>query len=99
MVDVLANPIHDSLLLTLLETDQHNCASLLIDGKIMDKYEQLVGEIYDCAANPELWPDTLSKVRDHIGAAFVVVSSVDLSTLAYGKTPHSVYRLSPWDVE
>lgn len=65
----------------------------------MDKYEQLVGEIYDCAANPELWSDTLSRIRDHIGAAFVVVSSVDLSTLAHGKTPHSVYRLSPWDVE
>ena len=33
----------------------------------MFDYDKLVGSIYDSAANPELWPDTLEQVRDAVG--------------------------------
>ncbi len=32
---------------------------------------ELVGDIYDCAANPDLWPDTLGRVRDVGDFAYV----------------------------
>lgn len=41
--------------------------------------EQIVGAIYDCAANPELWPVTLGKIRDLAGLAYVMIGYMDLS--------------------
>ena len=63
----------------------------------MDIYDRLVGQIYDCAANPELWPETLSAMRDHMGAAYVVIGFSDLSPLEAGGIPTNVFRNSPWD--
>lgn len=65
----------------------------------MVKYDQLVGEIYDCAANPELWTTTLTHIRDHVDAVYVLASTADLTHLAMGGVPHTVTRNSPWDVE
>ena len=63
----------------------------------MDMYDRLVGQIYDCAANPELWPETLSAMRDSMGAAYVLIGFADFSPLEHGGLPTNVYRHSPWD--
>jgi DNA-binding CsgD family transcriptional regulator/PAS domain-containing protein len=65
----------------------------------MDAYDRLVGSIYDCAINPELWPRTLTSLRDHMGAAYVMVGFSDLSPLASGGIPINIFRHSPWDAE
>jgi DNA-binding CsgD family transcriptional regulator len=64
----------------------------------MHTYDSLVSQIYDCAANPELWPQALSSIRDRLGAAYVLVSATDLSVLPLPEAPgHMVFRNSPWD--
>ena len=63
----------------------------------MFDYERIVGSIYDCAANPELWPDTLGQVRDSVGGAYALAAFVDMTELALGK-PTSFKRVnSTWD--
>lgn len=60
-------------------------------------YERIVGSIYDCAANPELWPDTLGQVRDSVGGAYALAAFVDMTELALGR-PTSFKRVnSTWD--
>ena len=63
----------------------------------MFDYEKLVGSIYDCAANPELWPDTLGSIRDAVGGAYALVGFVDTSEMIYGRPPFTVRRNSAWD--
>ncbi len=65
----------------------------------MDKFDKLVGQIYDCAANPELWTGTLSNIRDHLGAAYVLVSMAELTTQGPGSPPFTIFKYSPWDAE
>jgi DNA-binding CsgD family transcriptional regulator len=62
-------------------------------------YETLVGSIYDCAANPELWPDALGQVRDTVGGAYALIGFIDTSELIYGRPPFVVRRNSAWDEE
>lgn len=62
-------------------------------------YETLVGSIYDCAANPDLWPDTLGHIRDAVGGAYALIGFIDTSSLAYDKPPFVVRRNSTWDEE
>lgn len=63
----------------------------------MQDENALIGLVYDCAANPELWSDTLSAIRDRMGAAFVSVGFADMSPLGFGRSPYWVKRNSPWD--
>jgi DNA-binding CsgD family transcriptional regulator len=63
----------------------------------MFDYDKTIGSIYDCAANPELWPDALSSIRDAVGGAYALVGFVDRSELVYGKPPFTVRRNSTWD--
>ncbi len=63
----------------------------------MDKHEEFISDIYDCAANPELWPETLMAIRDHFGAAYVQVGISDIAGLLSGGMPNTVYKNSPWD--
>ena len=65
----------------------------------MFDYDKLVGSIYDCAANPELWPETLGYVRDTVGGAYALVGFIDTSEIAFGKKPFVVRRNSIWDEE
>lgn len=37
-------------------------------------FETLVSSIYDCAANPEHWSETLAKIREAVDAAYVAVN-------------------------
>jgi DNA-binding CsgD family transcriptional regulator len=62
-------------------------------------YEKLVGSIYDCAANPELWPDALGQVRDAVGGAYALIGFIDTSELVYNRPPFVVRRNSAWDEE
>jgi DNA-binding CsgD family transcriptional regulator len=59
-------------------------------------YEKIIGAIYDSAANPELWPDTLSLIRDSVKGAYALVGFIDTSAL---ETDNLVVirRNSTWD--
>jgi DNA-binding CsgD family transcriptional regulator len=63
----------------------------------MLNYEKLVGSIYDCAANPELWPDTLGQVRDSVGGAYALAGFVDMTDVALGRPPNVKRINSTWD--
>jgi DNA-binding CsgD family transcriptional regulator len=63
----------------------------------MFEYDKLVGSIYDCAANPELWPDTLGQVRDSVGGAYALAAFVDMTELALGRPTNFKRINSTWD--
>jgi DNA-binding CsgD family transcriptional regulator len=65
----------------------------------MVNYEKLVGSIYDCAANPELWPDALGQVRDSVGGAYALAGFVDMTDVALGRPPYIKRVDSGWDKE
>jgi DNA-binding CsgD family transcriptional regulator/PAS domain-containing protein len=64
----------------------------------MDKYDVLVGHIYDCAAAPELWPQTLEMIRDSVGAAYVMAGFIDASFSEQYGVPFAKRWHSPWNV-
>ncbi len=65
----------------------------------MYDYDKLVGSIYDCAANPELWPSTLGDIRDAVGGAYALIGFIDTSEITFGGKPFLVRRNSAWDEE
>jgi DNA-binding CsgD family transcriptional regulator len=70
----------------------------------VDRYEALLTKIYDCAANPELWEDTLAAIRDELGAAYCSLVTADNSIVSanalMGEVPQGVLvKTSPWDME
>jgi DNA-binding CsgD family transcriptional regulator len=67
-----------------------------LDVSMLD-FDLLVGAIYDCAVNPELWPDTLTQLRDSVDSAYALVAYVDRSTIQFGGQPLAVRRNSEWD--
>jgi DNA-binding CsgD family transcriptional regulator len=67
-------------------------------GNIVVDYDKLVGSVYDCAANPELWPSALADIRDAVGGAYALVGYVD-RTYTNSVTPLTVRRNSEWDEE
>jgi DNA-binding CsgD family transcriptional regulator len=62
-------------------------------------YETLVGSIYDCAANPELWPTALGAIRDSVGGAYALTGFVDMTDVALGRPPYIKKLHSGWDEE
>lgn len=46
---------------------------------------ELIGRIYDCAVQPELWPNTLHSIRSALDLAFLQVVSVDGHRLRHGE--------------
>jgi DNA-binding CsgD family transcriptional regulator len=46
---------------------------------------ELIGRIYDCAVQPELWPKTLHSIRQALNLAFLQVVSVDGHRLRKGE--------------
>jgi DNA-binding CsgD family transcriptional regulator len=58
-----------------------------------------VSKIYDCAANPDLWIDTLTELRNHFGAAYAMVGITDIEPLLRGEPPVQNLKFSPWSVE
>ncbi len=65
----------------------------------MFDYERIIGSIYDCAANPELWPDTMGLVRDAVGGAYALTGFVDMTEVASGRPPLVKRVTSTWDEE
>jgi DNA-binding CsgD family transcriptional regulator len=65
----------------------------------MPDFDALVGAIYDCAVNPELWSETLVKIRDKVGAAYALVGYIDATGADGGIPPISFRRNSPWSEE
>jgi DNA-binding CsgD family transcriptional regulator len=65
----------------------------------MFDYDKLVGSIYDCAANPELWISTLEQIRDHANGAYALVGYFDMSPTYRGLPPISFRRNSAWSEE
>jgi DNA-binding CsgD family transcriptional regulator/PAS domain-containing protein len=59
--------------------------------------EKFVSGIYDCAANPALWPDTLTSIRDHMNLAYAMVGFTDLAPFFRGQVPEQNLKFSPWD--
>ncbi len=66
-------------------------------GCYMREYDELVGAIYDCAANPDLWPNALSAIRDSVGGAYALVGYIDTTLMVHGAPPFAVRHNSPWD--
>lgn len=58
--------------------------------------EPIIGAIYDCAANPELWPDTLGRLRDLGDFAYVMIGYMDSSSPEIGFPTHTL-KYSTWD--
>jgi hypothetical protein len=65
----------------------------------MEAFETFISRIYDCAANPELWPEALSAIRDHLKAAYVMTGITDVSLLLQNGLPMNTYKISPWDTQ
>jgi DNA-binding CsgD family transcriptional regulator len=65
----------------------------------MFDYDKLVGSIYDCAANPELWESTLEQIRGHVNGAYALVGYLDMSPTFRGLPPISFRRNSAWSEE
>lgn len=63
----------------------------------MQDIQNIIGDIYDCAANPDLWPETLNRMRDYIDCAYIMTSFGDFSPVATGY--HRIFNLrsSAWD--
>jgi DNA-binding CsgD family transcriptional regulator len=63
----------------------------------MLNYDKLVTSIYDCAANPELWPSTLEIIREEFKAAYAGIGLVDMSPTLYQQPPVFTFLHTPWD--
>ena len=50
-----------------------------------DELSGLIGQIYDCAVQPELWPQTLNTIKQSLDLAFLQVVSVDGYRLRQGQ--------------
>lgn len=59
--------------------------------------EELIGAIYDCAANPELWPTTLGKIRDMADLAYVMIGYMDDSSATGPGRQFNGLKHSEWD--
>ncbi len=54
-----------------------------------DELSNLIGQIYDCAVQPELWPQTLGAIKQSLDLAFLQVVSVDGYRLRQGQAVHT----------
>ncbi|MCB1449644.1 MAG: hypothetical protein KDJ67_05900 [Nitratireductor sp.] len=59
----------------------------------------LIGKIYDCAVDPDLWEATLSAIRDELQLAFVSMNYMHFPP-SYPETPPEMTTfITPWDQE
>ncbi len=63
----------------------------------MQDYNQIVSDIYDCAANPDLWPETLNRMHDQMSCAYVMTSFGDFSNVDTNHRPIFNLKSSTWD--
>jgi hypothetical protein len=61
-------------------------------------FDAILGDVYDCAVNPDLWPQTLERIRATLGCAYVMTGFADLSmSLSQGLTIQKL-RSTSWDL-
>lgn len=63
----------------------------------MDEFEEILGDVYDCAINPDLWPQTLERIRANLGFAYVMFGYADLSLPTRDGIPMQQLRSTSWD--
>lgn len=63
----------------------------------MEEFEQILGDVYDCAVNPDLWPQTLERIRATLGCAYVMFGYADLSMPSSDGIPMQQLRSTSWD--
>ncbi|MGL4238814.1 helix-turn-helix transcriptional regulator [Tabrizicola sp.] len=63
----------------------------------MDEFDEILNGIYDCAANPDLWPQTLERIRSTLGCAYVMFEFKDISLTAVNGTALRKLRYTTWD--
>lgn len=63
----------------------------------MNDFEQILGDVYDCAVNPDLWPQTLERIRATLGCAYVMFGYADISMLSIGGAEMRTLRSTSWD--
>ncbi len=63
----------------------------------MDEFESILGDVYDCAVNPDLWPQTLERIRANLGFAYVMFGYADLSMPSSDGIPMQQLRSTAWD--
>jgi DNA-binding CsgD family transcriptional regulator len=64
----------------------------------MFDYDSLVGSVYDCAANPGLWVETLDRIKAELGVAYLMVGYADLTPTLKNQMPIFTFRHTEWDV-
>jgi DNA-binding CsgD family transcriptional regulator/PAS domain-containing protein len=64
----------------------------------MDQFDAILGDVYDCAVNPDLWPGTLERMRATLGCAYVLIGYADLSLPSGDGIPMQKLRCSGWDM-
>ena len=62
----------------------------------MESFNRIVGKIYDCAANPQLWPATLDTIRDDFGAAYVLTKFARSDASISNTRPLDIVRFTAW---
>jgi DNA-binding CsgD family transcriptional regulator/PAS domain-containing protein len=63
----------------------------------LDEFEAILGDVYDCAVNPDLWPQTLERIRATLGCAYVMFGFADLSLRNNDGIPMQKLRSTAWD--
>ena len=63
----------------------------------LDAFEQILGDVYDCAVNPDLWLQTLERIRATLGCAYVMFGYADLSLPSDDGIPMQQLRSTSWD--
>ncbi|MGL4238813.1 helix-turn-helix transcriptional regulator [Tabrizicola sp.] len=68
-----------------------------IGDNSLDDFDRILGEVYDCAANPDLWPQTLERIRSSLGFAYAMFGYTDLSMHSSSGVPMLKVRSTSWD--
>jgi DNA-binding CsgD family transcriptional regulator len=63
----------------------------------LDEFEAILGDVYDCAVNPDLWPQTLERIRATLGCAYVMFGFADLSMPTSDGIAMQQVRSTSWD--
>jgi DNA-binding CsgD family transcriptional regulator/PAS domain-containing protein len=65
---------------------------------MQDDFDVIIGAVYDCAVNPDLWPETLEQIRATLGCAYVMFGYADLSMPTADGIPMQKLRSTQWDI-
>ncbi|MFZ1681974.1 MAG: helix-turn-helix transcriptional regulator [Rhizobiaceae bacterium] len=64
----------------------------------IDTYDRIVGRIYDCAVDPDLWQPTLTGIRDAVDAVYVSMAQMRFSPARLQAPPGLRTVTTEWDM-